>query len=162
MANKQIGDLSPTVSLSESDIVHIQSGSADFYMTIGNLITKIRNLSTYDTGWIGPSTSWVNQLLGSTQRGQALTHNLGVPLPELQVEIWFSTAGTDATAQKHDGNTYDGGADAGISLYAIDDNSFYVQTGQSGAGLILTYGSGAGNYIESGENWYYRIIVRKL
>ena len=117
----------------------------------------------YETPWIY-RTQWSNKHLGSSTTQDVdsnVTHNLNLPLKDLNVRILFSSAGTDATALEAVDSTATSTADGLISgqwIHAIDDNNIKIQTGTySGARYIND--SGGVTSLLNGTAFYYKIVV---
>lgn len=116
--------------------------------------------SDYSTAWINRS-DWTNVHMGSNaalNTDSNVTHNLDVPLSELDVKVILSEDGTDATSFEiltvmHT-NT-----NIGLTLYDVDDNNIRVQTGFSGISRIND-ATGNTTIIDT-EDWYYKITVER-
>ena len=113
----------------------------------------------YDTGWV-LNSDWTNLRF-------TVTHNLGLPLTKLRVLFSLSTDGTEANAMLFDCLTrsFDSASPSavdqrsGYMTYAINDNSFEIQTGADGL-LLLTKGTGGWTAIIS-NSYYYKVVVER-
>jgi microcystin-dependent protein len=112
------------------------------------------SVTKYDTGWVANS-DWANAEFN-------ITHNLGVPLPELITRFFISTDGTDANAFEINAESYvptslpGSTTSYGLTTFAISDASFKIQTGAQG--LVYMNDSGAVQSIIT-SSWYYRVVV---
>lgn len=107
----------------------------------------------YDTGWVS-NADWTNAEF-------TITHNLNVPLSDLVIKFLISTDGTDDNSIEvaAHSDVWSGTGYFGFTIYAIDDNSFYIQTGAQGIRLVSDTGS---DLKVDTENWYYKVKVWKL
>lgn len=107
----------------------------------------------YDTGWVANS-DWTNAEF-------TIAHNLGKPLHDLIVKFYISTDGTDANAFEILFNGYNGsdttGESYGCTVFATDDNSFYLNTGQTG--ILYTSDAGTNSVLQGASSAYYRVVV---
>jgi hypothetical protein len=109
----------------------------------------------YDTGW-NSLASWANAEV-------TISHNLGAPLSDLQVDFFVSSDGTEANARRLElqfrGSVSGTSSNDffGFTYFAIDDNSFKFQTAQDGVPLIQDNGT----FSAVGSGWYYKFVVYK-
>jgi len=122
---------------------------------------EIETLEFYDTGWIACNV-WTNQHLGTTL-GNDVAHSLSAPLRNLIVKVFLSTDGTDANSHEllNTGVMYNALGYRGFNyhIYGINDNSFKIQTGDTGLAGLNDDGS---YWSIDNEADYYRIVVYKM
>ena len=123
--------------------------------TLGPIYSTV---DEYDTGWISTGTDLTNQHLGSTL-GNDLTHNLGVPLDKLIVQIYLATSAIGAGALEVNSVDLDSSAARGVQFFAVDDNNIRIQTGLNGIFTILD--ATGGPFTFTTEVLWYKVIVRR-
>jgi len=134
-------------------------GATDLAMYItdnGDGTFNMRDLS-YDTGWVN-RTDWTDKQI-------TIAHNLGFNISDLDIQIVFSSDGTDGNAVKEGifGRVYASATPInqhlGVSYFEINTNSLTLQTAVDGVRFI----GAAGNEIVLGSStsYYYRIIVTR-
>jgi len=116
----------------------------------------------YQTGWINRS-DWTNVHLGSNTAlnvDSNFTHNFDVEMGSIETYIFISsTASFDST-------TYllsifvEATVNSGMQVYYIDTNNIKFQTGS--IGIYLLDDSGASSNILDTENWYYKIVSKRI
>lgn len=106
----------------------------------------------YTTGWI-LATSWTSKTLGDSFNG-TVSHNFNKGITELDVKVFVSSAGSDATAYELINNPQE---NYGITITQTSSNVLTITTGASG----VTYVS-AGTVTVVPDSWYYKVIVYKV
>lgn len=127
--------------------------------TIDDRLTNLENnlliTNKFDTGWIANS-DWTNTEF-------TINHGLNANISELVIKMFISTDGTDDNSFEINNVEYDSssasGYQTGTSYFAIDKNSFKVQTGADGLTMIVDSG-GTLTTIDT-ESYYYRCVVYK-
>jgi len=125
-------------------------------MITSNRLTNPLYISppNYDTGWV-VCNDWTDQALGTIVGGNVV-HNLDLPMVDLTTRVLVSSDGTDNNAiELYSSNDDTGSGDTGISIYFVNSDNIYVQTGADGIARL----SGAGVFTPIPNGWYYRIIV---
>ncbi len=111
-------------------------------------------MAVYHTGWVANS-DWTNKEL-------VTTHGLNTPLSDLLVKFFISTDGAEANAFEilpTGFNTGFGAGDYGTTIFAIDNNSFKLQTGA--AGIVYILDNSFMDVLDT-ESWYYKIKVYRI
>ncbi len=159
---KIVGEGSETINATSSATFPEQYNYATILCDGSNWLI-LNRLASYDTGWINRS-DWSNVEMGSSVSKDAdsnVAHDLNTPLSKLLVRIFVSTDGTEANSLMVIDTQVDvSSAVRGITLHAVDDNNFKVQTGTNG--IIYVADAGGGAAVLDTEDWYYKIRVYLL
>lgn len=142
-----------TAGLNDSDYPELSASGLDIIDDNGDGTFNILD-SGGSTGWVAYST-WANATI-------TVAHSLQKGLTDLDVEVFVSSAGTEATAIKVLDSAYDAssGADSfsGVALQGIGNASFNVRTGTNGLSIVNTDGT---QLILTTQNWYYKVNYRR-
>jgi hypothetical protein len=131
---------------------------------------KILDLHAHaDSGWLlnemagAGSADWAIVHLGTdpTDPTDSWTHNLGVPQAKTKTILLISTDGTDANGFDIGTALYspDAAHRKGFTIYQVDNNNLIIQTATNGLNKVDSDG---GETIIVAQNWYYRIITKRI
>jgi hypothetical protein len=121
----------------------------------GSYWSVVQLKANFDTGWISNS-DW-------TAAEFTVAHNLGAALPEVIVNFYVSTDGTDANAREYAEISYDAAVAAaevyGIVIEPVDGNTIKLNTGTDGLGILNVDGTFG---VLDNDDWYYRVVIYRL
>ena len=145
----EYSDSARTTATGVSGIILSDSGSV---LVLKNAVKGTFTNNYYLKGATSSATADVNVATKNVDTN--VLHNLGRPITALYTMMWSSSDGTEANAlsMNFEGNY----VHEGSFLYAVNDNSFKVQTGASGHKIILDTGQES-NYTT--QDYYYQILV---
>lgn len=142
-----------TTGLNDSDYPDLAASGVD--------VVKDNGDGTFDLIDSGESTGWV-QLADFTNADVTITHSLVKNMTDLDIQVFVSSAGTEATAIKVLDTAFGEatGSDAfyGMSLVGIGNASFKMRVGTDGLSLVNTDGT---QLILTTQNWYYKVDMKR-
>jgi hypothetical protein len=142
-----------TAGLSDATYPDLAASGIDYVSDNGDGTFDLLD-SGETTGWVA-NAAWANQ-------GITITHDLLKNMTDLDIEVYVSSAGTEATAIKVLDTAFDQAVAAaefnGISLQGIGNASFTLRTGTNGVSVVNTDGT---QIILVAQNWYYKVNMRR-
>jgi hypothetical protein len=137
-----------------------QTTYADLFAS-GVDVIKDNGDDTFDLLDSGGSTGWVANS-DWTAITITVTHDLEVDISDLDLDIFVSSLGTEATAIRIIDTSIDVTPAAafvgGLSAYGLDDTQFLVRTGTNGVDIVDTDGT---RLTLTDQNWYYKITYKR-
>jgi hypothetical protein len=112
-------------------------------------------LPSGDSTGFTSNSSWSNQAI-------TITHSMQLNASEMDITVWLSSLGTEATAIKVIDTSYDAASGAnsvtGLSVVGVGNASFIIRTGTDGVALTNTDGT---RLVLTNQSWYYKVDYKR-
>ncbi len=142
-----------TAALADATYPDLAASGNDYVSDNGDGTFDLLDSGESD-GWVA-NNAWDDQTI-------AITHDLVKNMTDLDIEVFVSEDGDEATAIKVLDTAFDQGVAAaefsGVALQGIGNASFNLRTGTDGVSIVNLDGT---QLILVDQSWYYKVNIRR-